>query len=539
MRSPRAARSRTAPPAPAGGTRASGPPSPVRRTRRAPPAAARRRCTPPAPARRRPRAPRSPRESAAAIPLVPPPRGRARRGSRRGSAERALQLVEEALVLRVRIFVRQALEFLEQPSLLVRQPMRHRDVDEHAMVPAAEALQHGHAAAGEDAGLARLRPGGELELARAVERLDRDVRPESGLDDVQIHRREDVVALAHEARVGLHADAHVDIARASPELAGVALAADPDLLAVVDPLRDLHVDTTLLHRATRAFAGGARGRHDLASASAAGTRLRPDELAEDAAADLLDAPRATARRAVDQARSRLCARGAAPRAGNGDAERHLARRSTRGLDELDLDLGGDVRAAGAPSAAGSAEQVVAEEGGEDVGDAPEVEVAGREAAAAQPGMAVAVVELARLRVGQHLVRLGDLAEPRLRIRLARDVGVQLARELPERALDVLLVPSARNLEQLVVIALGRGHRPSLPRRRLRRNGRARRPRNGPSGSPCRSPSAPARAGSRCRAIGVRARTPLRRARRSRALEARGRRRPARTGGEDRANLGAA
>src|SRR4051794_9638742 len=201
MGSPRAARSRTAPPAPAGGTRATGPPSRIRRARREPPAAARRRCTPPAPARRRPRAPRSPREIAAATPLVPPPRGRARRGSRRGSAERAPQLVEEALLLRVSLFAREAVELLEQPPLLVRQPMRHRDIDEHAMVAAAEALQHRHAAAGQDADLAGLRPGGELELARAVERLDGDVRPESGLHDVQIHRREDVVALAHEAWV--------------------------------------------------------------------------------------------------------------------------------------------------------------------------------------------------------------------------------------------------------------------------------------------------------------------------------------------------
>ena len=43
-------------------------------------------------------------------------------------------------------------------------------------------------------------------------------------------------------------------------------------------------------------------------------------------------------------------------------------------------------------------------------------------------MAVAVVELARLRVREHLVRLGDLAEALLGVGRVGDVGMQLARE---------------------------------------------------------------------------------------------------------------
>ena len=123
-----------------------------------------------------------------------------------------------------------------------------------------------------------------------------------------------------------------------------------------------------------------------------------------------------------------------------------------------------------------AEEVVAEERREDVGEVPEVERPGREAAALQTGVAVAVVQLARLGVRQHLVCLGDLAEPLLRVRRLGDVGVQLARELPERALDVLVARAARDAEQLVVVALGRRH--SLfsiagPRRRSRLRFRSR------------------------------------------------------------------
>ena len=54
--------------------------------------------------------------------------------------------------------------------------------------------------------LAGLRARLELELDRAVERLDRDRRAERGLDDREVDLREDVVALAHEALVG--PDAH-------------------------------------------------------------------------------------------------------------------------------------------------------------------------------------------------------------------------------------------------------------------------------------------------------------------------------------------
>ena len=72
-------------------------------------------------------------------------------------------------------------------------------------------------------------------------------------------------------------------------------------------------------------------------------------------------------------------------------------------------------------------------------------------------MAVAVVELARLRLGEHLVRLHHLAEAVVRVGRVGDVGVQLAREPAERLLDLRLARAAGDAEQLVVVALRRGH----------------------------------------------------------------------------------
>ena len=126
--------------------------------------------------------------------------------------------------------------------------------------------------------------------------------------------------------------------------------------------------------------------------------------------------------------------------GSDDREGHGLRRPLRRLDELELDLGEDVpAAAGPPARSAGAEDVLAEEDREDVAEAREVEVGRPEPAGPQALVAEAVVELARLRLREHLVGLGGLPEALLGVRVLGDVGVQLAREPPERLLDLALV----------------------------------------------------------------------------------------------------
>src|SRR4029079_16930864 len=86
----------------------------------------------------------------------------------------------------------------------------------------------------EHAHLARLCAGRELDLDRPLERLHGHLGADGGLDDVQVDGREDDVAVAHESRIRVDANADVDVARAAAERSRVALAADPDLLAAVD-----------------------------------------------------------------------------------------------------------------------------------------------------------------------------------------------------------------------------------------------------------------------------------------------------------------
>jgi hypothetical protein len=66
----------------------------------------------------------------------------------------------------------------------------------------------------------------------------------------------------------------------------------------------------------------------------------------------------------------------------------------------------------------------------------------------------AVVELAPFGVREHFVRLDDFAEALLGVRRIGDVGMELAGEAPERALDVVGACIARDAEELVVVARG-------------------------------------------------------------------------------------
>ena len=69
-------------------------------------------------------------------------------------------------------------------------------------------------------------------------------------------------------------------------------------------------------------------------------------------------------------------------------------------------------------------------------------------------MAVAVVDLAALGVGQDLVGLGGLLELLLGLRVVVvDVGVQLAGELAKGLLDLGLVGVPADAEDLVAVAL--------------------------------------------------------------------------------------
>ena len=163
----------------------------------------------------------------------------------------------------------------------------------------------------------------------------------------------------------------------------MALAAEPDPLPVVDAGRHLDRERALLDDAAGTVARLARVLDHAPAAAAAAARLGAHELAEDRVRDLLEPAAAAAGGAGDGLGARLRAGALARRAGDGDLERHLARDPARGLDQLELDLRRDIRAAGgAALPTREAEEVVAEERGEEVAERAEVEARRREPPAA-------------------------------------------------------------------------------------------------------------------------------------------------------------
>jgi hypothetical protein len=77
---------------------------------------------------------------------------------------------------------------------------------------------------------------------------------------------------------------------------------------------------------------------------------------------------------------------------------------------------------------------------------------------------IAIVEKARLPLGEYRISLRQLAEPRLGIGIVRNVGVELSSEAMEGPLDGVFIGIPRNAEHLVIVALQGAHRPycSLP-----------------------------------------------------------------------------
>src|SRR5262249_56177324 len=127
---------------------------------------------------------------------------------------------------------------------------------------------------------------------------------------------------------------------------------------------------TLVDGGAGPSARGAGRRDDPPRSAAARTGLRAHELAEHAPRHLLQPSGPAARRARDRRGARLGAASVTTRARDADLERDVAFHALRRVHELDLDLGGEVRPT--PSArSAETEEVVAEEGGENVGQASE------------------------------------------------------------------------------------------------------------------------------------------------------------------------
>ena len=194
----------------------------------------------------------------------------------------------------------------------------------------------------------------------------------------------------------------------------------------------------------------ARVGDELAEALAGHARAGGHHLAEEAALHLLDLAATGAHVAGAGRGARLHAGAAAGGAGHRGVDGEVLLRTEHGVAEVDVEphqgvlAAGGARARAAPGGAGLA----AEEGVHDVAEREALAEAG---GARAVGVGAVVVGLLLVRVGQHVVGLGELLELLLGLRARVDVGVVAPGGLAVGALDVLRGGVAGDPEVGVVV----------------------------------------------------------------------------------------
>src|SRR5438105_10884764 len=351
---------------------------------------------------------------------------------------------DPAVVIRLLRDAGCGMELLVEDLLLFGQRPRDEDVEIHELIPAPARSKARDALALEPHRLSVLRARRDPHLrAVAFDGGDVELVAERGLRRRDAKHVDEIVALAPEARVVLEANQDVEVARRAGTGAGLALAGDAELLAVVDAGGDRQHDVALLALAALTPAPGAQLVDRLPRAAAPRAGGHVDEPAEHRLLDLAHLAPTLALLARGDRRARLGAVAAAALAGLEPRDLDPPLASPHRVDELDLELHAQIRAA--HRSALTTTRLATEEGVEQVVDPePDGPVAGAEH----------VVALPPLRVGQHLVGLGHLAEPRGRLIGLVDVRVVLARELAVRAADLVLGRLTGDAQDGVVIAAG-------------------------------------------------------------------------------------
>eukprot|EP00635_Sarcinochrysidales_sp_CCMP3193_P011936 CAMPEP_0118909476 /NCGR_PEP_ID=MMETSP1166-20130328/12039_1 /TAXON_ID=1104430 /ORGANISM="Chrysoreinhardia sp, Strain CCMP3193" /LENGTH=359 /DNA_ID=CAMNT_0006848911 /DNA_START=52 /DNA_END=1128 /DNA_ORIENTATION=- len=188
------------------------------------------------------------------------------------------------------------LELFDEGALVGREVGGDSDVDGDVVVAAVVALVEGRdALVGELESSAGLRAGGYRDVEGGfVEGAGLEGGAEDGVDGVDVEGRVEVLALPREGGVGLDAEEDVEVARGPALGAGVALAGETELGAVVDAAGDVDGDGLRLAADAVAVAGGAVLVDLLARAAARRARRLGLEVAEGRPRHLDDEARAAA-----------------------------------------------------------------------------------------------------------------------------------------------------------------------------------------------------------------------------------------------------
>src|SRR5438034_583018 len=386
------------------------------------------------------------------------PRSRARRqpGANPASTEGVADTVEDATrLVRIDRLAGLGCVRLKELALALAQLRRDRHVHEDMQVAAdARPPQVRHAPTAQAQLRSWLRSRLDLDLLVALDGGHLDACPEGGLSYGDVELVVELRCLPRELPVGRDVDGHVQAAGGPPARTDLALVRKADLVALVDARRNRDPELLAAFHAALAATGLAGLLDDptLTTASRAGRHV--DHLPEHRLADVPHLAPAVALGTRDGARARLGAGSAARVATLEHGKLDLLLRALDRLLEGDSKVVAEVGSGGRAPASGGAGCSPAEEGVEDVAEAPEsgTEACPEPTLARNPRPAEQVVSLPALWVGQHLVRLVELLEPLRGRGVLVDVGVPLLRELAVGALDLGVARVAHYPQDFVIIA---------------------------------------------------------------------------------------
>src|SRR4051812_16397692 len=300
--------------------------------------------------------------------------GSRRSAERSPTAQRVLQPAEQAAAVGRQpalgtLLAAERSQLGEQPALCLVQVLRRLDVDVHDEVAAPAAAQVGDAQPAQGRRLAGLGARLDVQLLRAVQRLQGHGRSESGRGHRQPHGGVQVVPAADEGLVRREHDLDVEVAGRPVARADLTLAGELDAGAGVDTGRDLDREVAPRAHASLARALDARVGDHGAVPLAGGARAGGHHRAEERALRGVHLAAAAADVAPPGAGARLGALAVAGGAADGGVDRDLPLAAEDGLGEVDLHPDERVLAAPLPRARTTLGAALApEEGVHDVGE---------------------------------------------------------------------------------------------------------------------------------------------------------------------------
>src|SRR5665647_154922 len=308
----------------------------------------------------------------------------------------------------------------------------------------------GHAEALQRDDVARLGARLDLEVLHPVKGVELDGRAQGGCGHRELNRAVQVIAAALVGLVRDDVDLDIQVTRWACSRTDLATARELDPGPGVHPGRNANGEVAAVAHPTLAGTLEAGVRDDDAEALAGTARSGGHDLAEERPLDLPDLTSTGADVTGARAGARLRSVAVAGAAGDRRIDGQLTFDPEDGLRHVDVEPDQGVLAPAlarpwpSPCAAGR----LAEEG---IHDVTEGEALAKAGARATVGVRAGVVGPSLVRVGQHVIGLGNPLELALRLVVSVDVRVQLAGHPVIRPLDVLGLGVAADAEVLVVV----------------------------------------------------------------------------------------